>query len=59
MVKERDTKFVEVSRETHRLLGDFGKKNESYGEIVARLLYTVKEYEKMYGKREAGEFNGI
>jgi hypothetical protein len=38
MVKERDTKFVEVSKETHKRLGDFGTKNEKYGEIVKRLL---------------------
>ncbi len=49
MVKERDTKFVEVSKNTHMRLGSFGQKNETYGAIVTRLLNTVEEYEKMYG----------
>jgi hypothetical protein len=45
MDKKRDKKFVEVSKETHDELGDFGKKNESYGEIVARLLRIAKGVE--------------
>lgn len=51
-VKNKDTIHIEVSLKTHEDLGDFGKKNESYGEIVARLLRTVKMYEDRYGKEE-------
>lgn len=51
-VKNRDTKVVEVSHATHEELGDFGRKRESYGDIVARLLKTVKMYQEKYGPIE-------
>ena len=51
-VKNRDTTHIEISRDTHNKLGDFGKKNESYDEIVKRLINTVKMYEEKHGKEE-------
>lgn len=49
-VKSQNTKFVAVSTETHQRLGDFGKKSESYGRIVSRLLDTVELYQTKYGE---------
>ena len=49
-VKPKDTTHIEVSIAVHDELGDYGKKKESYGKIVERLLQTVKWYEENYGK---------
>ena len=36
-------KMVKISDETHERLGDFGKKNETYDEIISRLMTEVSQ----------------
>lgn len=49
-VQPLECKIVRVSEETHARLGDYGKKKESYGRIVSRLLDTVEMYQEKYGE---------